>query len=69
METPSPNDGPIECPRCHRVVHVRFFGPCDNCRQELVAKYRSDADPVGPAEREAFEPKMNVTPNFIATKD
>jgi hypothetical protein len=60
---------PIECPRCHAQVRVRFFGPCDACRQELVARYRGDGDAAGPAERSSFEPKMNVTPNFIATKD
>jgi hypothetical protein len=50
-------------------VSVRFFGPCDACRQELVAKFATDQTSVGPLEREQFEPKMNVTPNFIATKD
>jgi hypothetical protein len=60
---------PIECPRCHRQVAVRFYGPCDDCRQELVAKFGAEVEPTGPAERQAFEPKTNVTPNFIATKD
>jgi hypothetical protein len=59
----------IECPRCHQQVSVRFFGPCDACRQELIAKFATDQSSSGPLEREQFEPKMNVTPNFIATKD
>jgi hypothetical protein len=59
----------IECPRCHREARVRFYGPCDSCRQELVARFGGDGGNSGPVERAAFEPKMNVTPNFVATKD
>jgi hypothetical protein len=56
----------FECPRCGRGVTERFYGPCSACRSAL----RAD---LGGAQREAdlagFEPKMNVVPNQIATKD
>ena len=58
-----------ECPRCHRPDGTRrFYGPCDACRAELVAAY-SSGEAAGPAVHQAFEPKMHVTPNFVATKD
>jgi hypothetical protein len=56
----------IECPRCHRRAEVRFYGPCDDCRSELRATLAGDARDVGDT---SFEPKMNVTPNAVATKD
>lgn len=61
--------GLIVCPRCHQEAHVRFFGPCDACRHELAAKFQTSDTGGEVAERVSFEPKMNVTPNFIATKD
>ena len=54
------------CPRCREQVHQRFYGPCDSCRDELRATVGLDAHEV---ETEAFEPKMNVTPNAVALKD
>lgn len=54
------------CPRCNSEVTERFWGPCASCRSELVASVRAEAHEV---EAEKFEPAMNVTPNFIATKD
>lgn len=56
----------ISCPRCGAPVAVRFYGPCDECRGALRAEVGSDARAV---ETEAYEPKMNVTPNAIASKD
>jgi hypothetical protein len=58
-----------ECPRCHRPdADRRFYGPCHACRADLVARYESGPS-EGPVVHHAFEPKMHVTPNFVATKD
>jgi hypothetical protein len=54
------------CPRCHRPVSARFYGPCDECRAQLRASYTGEAREVEVAE---YEPKMNVTPNAVALKD
>jgi hypothetical protein len=53
------------CPRCHAEVEARFYGPCDQCRHALraVGGVGRDVD-IG-----AYEPKVNVTPNQVATKD
>jgi hypothetical protein len=56
----------ITCPRCQRTVAARFYGPCDDCRTALRAQYQGEGRIVEVAE---YEPKMNVTPNAIATKD
>jgi hypothetical protein len=56
----------FECPRCHGAVAERFFGPCRECREALRATMGGEAREV---ETEAYEPKMNVTPNQVATKD
>jgi hypothetical protein len=53
------------CPRCSFEVTARFYGPCDACRTALRA-VGGDAREV---EVVAYEPKMNVTPNQVATKD
>jgi len=64
------SDGPavvdFECPRCGQAAAARFFGPCDDCRQTLRATMGGAAREV---ETVAYEPKMNVTPNQVATKD
>lgn len=53
------------CPRCGGEVAARFYGPCTECRVALQA--------LGGAQRDvaaaAYEPKMNVTPNQVATKE
>jgi len=54
------------CPRCANDVEARFYGPCPSCREQLVATMRRDAQDV---EAAAYEPKMNVVPNQVATKD
>ncbi|HSL58114.1 MAG TPA: hypothetical protein VK866_09760 [Acidimicrobiales bacterium] len=56
----------VVCPRCGRESEERFYGPCTACRDDLRAHLGSDARAVDVAE---YEPKMNVTPNAIATKD
>ena len=54
------------CPRCAEHVTERFYGPCDACRGVLRATVTGEARAV---ERQAYEPKMNVTPNAVASKD
>jgi NMD protein affecting ribosome stability and mRNA decay len=56
----------ITCPRCGTEVDERFYGPCGGCRAELRARLGGEAREVEVA---AYEPKMNVVPNQIATKD
>ena len=56
----------IACPRCGTDVQERFYGPCGSCRAELRARLGGEAREV---EVEAYEPKMNVVPNQVATKD
>jgi hypothetical protein len=57
------------CPRCARSTDEgdRFFGPCTACRAELRAMFSGEA-PAAVSEA-AYEPKMNVVPNQVATKD
>jgi hypothetical protein len=59
---------PVEqpCLRCHRTVAMRFAGMCPTCRDELRAKYDLEARDVAVPE---YEPKRNVTPNSVATRD
>ena len=56
----------ITCPRCGTEVEERFYGPCTSCRAELRATVGGAARDVEVAD---YEPKMNVTPNAVATKD
>ena len=56
----------FSCPRCQATVESRFYGPCEACRTQLRDTFRSEGRIVEVAE---YEPKMNVTPNAVATKD
>ena len=56
----------ITCPRCGHAASARFYGPCDQCRTDLRAALGGEHREVEVA---AYEPKMNVTPNAVATKD
>ena len=56
----------IDCPRCHQPAAVRFYGPCDGCRDLLRAEQAGAARDIEVA---AYEPKMNVTPNAVALKE
>ena len=56
----------FECPRCRQPVTERLYGPCGACRTTLRATLGGEARDVEVA---AYEPKMNVVPNQIATKD
>ena len=77
-ESPTYSEIEFDCPRCHKPVLARFYGPCSNCRQELIAKFEPEAQEVEApkfepedqvVEAPKFEPKMNVTPNAVATKE
>ena len=63
-ETLDPLD--ITCPRCGLATTARFYGPCDECRQQLRVAHGGAQRAVEVA---AYEPKMNVTPNAVASKD
>ena len=54
------------CPRCETEVSDTYYGPCEFCRADMRATLGGEARDV---EQEAYEPKMNVTPNAVATKD
>ena len=54
------------CPRCRAAVSERFYGPCGACRDVLRATLGGEG---GEVVVEAYEPKMNVVPNQVATKD
>ncbi len=54
------------CPRCRLEVTEEFYGPCTSCRTTLRVQIGGEAREV---ESRAYEPKMNVTPNAVATKE
>jgi hypothetical protein len=56
----------FDCPRCGTSVDLDVYGPCASCRSELRARFAGEARDVV---ADAYEPKMNVTPNAVATKD
>lgn len=56
----------IRCPRCHQPAAARFYGPCDACRTELRATMGGEGRHVEVA---AFEPRANVVPNHVATRE
>ena len=56
----------VTCPRCTTEVQQRLYGPCASCVTELYAKFPGVAREIA---TEDYEPKMNVTPNAVATKD
>lgn len=54
------------CPRCTTPVDDEFYGPCASCRDVLRATMGGEQTDVVVA---AYEPKMNVVPNQVATKE
>ena len=54
------------CPRCGNTVAAEYYGPCDRCCRELRDAYTGEAREV---QAGAYEPKMNVTPNAVASKE
>ena len=59
-------DVALACPRCGGDQAEEYYGPCERCRGELRASLGGQAREVT---AEAYEPKMNVTPNAVASKD
>lgn len=60
------DDLSFDCPRCNKPAAERFYGPCENCREALAATMKIESQAVGDV---AYEPKMNVVPNQVATKE
>jgi len=56
----------FECPRCGATITDAYYGPCQECRTYLRAAVRGDRRDVA---ADVYEPKMNVTPNAVASKD
>jgi hypothetical protein len=54
------------CPRCRLEVVETLYGPCTSCRTTLRAVVGGEAREV---DEQDYVPKMNVTPNAVATKD
>ena len=65
MDVPAP-DLDYTCPRCGEAATGRFYGPCSACVSALGQAYPGLAREV---EAPEYEPKMNVTPNAVATKE
>lgn len=63
---PAPTETSYACPRCGSSVTEAWYGPCGDCRALLRATLGGAARDVAAVE---YEPKMNVTPNAVATKD
>lgn len=64
MDATDPQTFP--CPRCATEVTETYFGPCTTCRSQLRSTLGGEQREVATA---GYEPKMNVTPNAVATKD
>lgn len=63
---PGPTPLDFDCPRCGVAVTEGFYGPCEACRGVLRATVGREAREVAATR---YEPRMNVTPNAVATKD
>jgi hypothetical protein len=63
---PAPPELSFTCPRCRAEVTEGWYGPCGSCRETLRASMGGEAREVAAAD---YVPKMNVTPNAVATKD
>lgn len=66
LTDPVPDAQTFACPRCRGEVEERWYGPCTACRSELRSAYAGLEREVAAAD---YVPKMNVTPNAVATKD
>ena len=59
-------DVDFPCPRCGLMVRERVYGPCTTCRDQLRATINGVARDITVEE---YTPKMNVTPNAVASKE
>lgn len=66
LTDPVPAARTFACPRCNAQAEEAWYGPCASCRQDLRATVRGEAHELAPDD---YVPKMNVTPNAVATKD
>ena len=66
LTDPAPDQLDFTCPRCGTLVSEVYFGPCGQCRTALRHELSGDRRDV---QAKAYEPKMNVTPNAVATKE
>lgn len=66
LTDPVPEVLTFTCPRCATAASEAWYGPCSSCRADLRATYLGEAREVAAAD---YVPKMNVTPNAVATKD
>ena len=56
------------CPRCGEDLgDAEFYGICTSCASTLRALY--NGQPRADVEAAEYEPKMNVTPNAVASKE
>ena len=60
------NDLDFTCPRCAQPARERVYGPCQQCRAQLRASVAGTARELAVEE---YTPKMNVTPNAVASKE
>ncbi len=61
-----PDQQSFACPRCTAEVTEGWYGPCTTCRSDLRAALGGEQRDLTVTD---YEPKMNVTPNAVATKD
>ena len=61
-----PADLDFNCPRCAQPVRERVYGPCEQCREQLRVSVAGTAREIAVEE---YTPKMNVTPNAVASKE
>ena len=57
------------CPRCRLEVTELLYGPCASCRTTLRAVVGAINSGFRGGAVEEYVPKMNVTPNAVASKD
>lgn len=56
----------VPCPRCGQTLDSTYYGPCPDCRTALRSLFAGTKRDIEVAD---YEPKMNVTPNAVATKE
>jgi len=66
ISDPVPSHRAFPCPRCRNAVTETFYGPCTGCREDLRSTLGSDPREIASSD---YVPKLNVTPNAVATKE
>jgi len=68
MESALPTPLPTSCPRCKKSLgEAEYYGVCATCAADLRSTY--SGEPRSDIEAGEYEPKMNVTPNAVASKE